>query len=84
MIIYNEFWKLNSIRVIKIKSLEVKDTLDEYENRINEVRNMLDNLYNFSEIPTDDVIVSEQDAESVSLSFELNRMNKEPMEDLYR
>lgn len=84
MIIYNEFWKLNSIRVIKIKSLEVKDTLDEYENRINEVRNMLDNLYNFSEIPTDDVIVSEQDAESVSLSFELDRMNKEPMEDLYR
>ena len=80
MIIYNEFGKLNSIRASKIKSIEVKDTLDEYENRINEVRNRLVNLSNLSEITADDAIVSEQDAESVSLSFELNRLDNELMD----
>lgn len=80
MIIYNEFGKLNSIRASKIKSIEVKDTLDEYENRINEVRNRLVNLSNLSKITADDAIVSEQDAEFVSLSFELNRLDNELMD----
>ena len=69
---YSGFNELYLLRDSKIKSLDVKKELDEKENEINNIKNMIDNLYKLSDIPIENAVMSQRDAELVIIYCNLS------------
>ena len=71
---YSEFNTLYALRDSKIKCLDAKKELDEIEKEINPIKNRIDNLYKFSDVPRENTVLTPRDAETVQIITELNTL----------
>lgn len=72
---YSGFDDLYLLRDSKIKSLDIKKELDEKEREINNIKNMIDNLYKLSDIPIGNAVMSQRDAELVTIYGQLSDLD---------